>query len=173
MGYDYTWKIMILGEKEAGKTSFVNRFNLEIIHEDLNLTIGVDFYTKTINYDGRMVKLQFWVLGGEKRFRFLLRNYYLGTNAAIFLYNITYPSSLDQLPELTQVIRECAGNIPIMLVGTEAHLEEQRAITREKGMQMARKYNLSGFIEVSSKTGQNVDLLFKTISGLLFDRYLP
>lgn len=162
----------MLGERKAGKTSLLNRFCTDLYPEDSNVTIGVDFYSKTINYNGKTVKLHFWVFGDEERFRFLFRNYYLGANAAIFLYNITYPTSLDQLPKLTQIIRERAGDIPIMLVGTEAHLEKQRAVTREQGIQAVRKHNLSGFIEVSSKTGQNVDQLFETTTEILFNRNL-
>ncbi len=172
MGYDYTWKIIILGEKEARKTSLVNYFNSEIIHEDLNMTIGVDLYSKTINYNGKIVKLQMFVFGGEKRFRFLLPQYCKGANGALFLYNITNPSSLDHLHDWVLIIREHAGDIPIILVGTEAHLEEQRAITREQGMNEVSIHNLSGFIEVSSKTGQNVERLFETMTEILINRLL-
>ncbi|GAH46492.1 unnamed protein product, partial [marine sediment metagenome] len=94
-------------------------------------------------------------------------------NAAFFLYNITIPSTLDHLPDWTQIIREHAGDIPIMLVGTNVHLKEQRAVTREQGIQAARLHNLSGFIEVSSKTGQNVEKLFDVMTEILFDRYRP
>jgi len=173
MCYDYMWKIMMLGDETAGKTSLTIRYISGFYHNDLKLTIGVDFYSKTTIYNGWRVKLHIWDFGGEERFRFLLGQYCKGANAAFFLYDITYPSSLDRLPAWTHIIREHAGDIPIMLVGTKVHLEEQRAVTREQGIQAARLHNLSGFIEVSSKTGQNVELLFETMTGILFDRYRP
>ena len=169
--YDYTWKIMMLGDETAGKTSLTIRYISGFYLQDLKLTIGVDFYTKTTNYNGRKVKLQIWDFGGEERFRFLLHQYCKGSNAAFFVYNITIPNSLDQLPEWTRIIREHAGDIPIMLVGTNAHLAEQRAVTREEGIQTVRAHNLSGFIEVSAKTGQNVERLFDTMTEILFERY--
>ncbi|GAI74846.1 unnamed protein product [marine sediment metagenome] len=150
--YDYTWKIMMLGDETAGKTSLTTRYISGFYLNDLRLTIGVDFYFKTTIYNGRRVKLQIWVYGGEERFRFLLGQYCKGANAAFFLYNITNPSSLDNLPAWTHIIREHAGDIPIILVGTKVHLEEQRAVTREQGIQAVRIHNLSGFIEVSCKT---------------------
>jgi len=171
--YDFTWKIMMLGDKDAGKTSLTIRFISGFFLEDLKLTIGVDFYSKTTNFNKKKVKLQIWDFGGEERFRFLLHQYCKGANAAFFLYNITIPSTLDHLPEWTQIIREHAGDIPIMLVGTNVHLKEQRAVTREQGIQAARLHNLSGFIEVSSKTGQNVEKLFDAMTEILFDRYKP
>jgi len=172
-GYDFTWKIMILGDKASGKTSLTIRYISGFYLQDLKLTIGVDFYSKMTNYNEKKVKLQMWDFEGEERFRFLLHQYCKGANAAFFLYNITIPSTLDHLPEWTQIIREHAGNIPILLVGTKAHLEEQRAVTREQGIQAARLHNLSGFIELSSKTGQNVEKLFDTMTEILFDRYRP
>ena len=171
--YDYTWKIMMLGDETAGKTSLTIRFISGFFLDDLRLTIGVDFYSKTTHYNGRNVKLQIWDFGGEERFRFLLHQYCKGANAAFFLFNITNPSSLDHLPAWTHILREHAGDIPIMLVGTKVHLEEQRAVTREQAIQAARIHNLSGFIEVSSKTGQNVELLFETMTRILFDKYKP
>ena len=170
--YDYTWKILMLGDETTGKTSLLNHYISGFVHEDHKLTIGVDFYSKTTSYNGRKVKLHVWVFGGEERFRFLLHQYCKGADAAIFLYNITNPSSLNHLPAWTQLIQEQAGNIPIMLVGTKSHLKEQRAVTKDQGIQAAQRHNLSEFIEVSSKTGQNVDHLFETMTEILFNREL-
>ena len=58
----------------------------------------------------------------------------------------------------------CAGDIPIILVGTNLHLQIKREVSREEGMLMAEKYNLSGYIEVSAKTGQNVEKAFEQIT---------
>ena len=164
---------MMLGDKDTGKTSLTIRYISGFFLDDLKLTIGVDFYSKTTNYNEKKVKLQIWDFAEEERFRFLLHQYCKGANAAFFLYNITIPSTLDHLPDWTQIIREHAGDIPIILVGTNVHLKEQRAVTREQGIQAARLHNLSGFIEVSSKTGQNVEKLFDIITEILFDRYRP
>ena len=173
MCYEFNWKIMLLGDETSGKTSLAIHYLSDIFPEDNNkLIIGVDFYTTMTNYNGHRCLLQIWVFGGEERFRFLLHQYCKGANGALFLYNITNPSSLDHLPEWIHLIRDNVGNIPIMLVGTEAHLEEQRVVTREQGFQVARTHNLSGFIEVSSKTGQNVERLFETMTEILINRLL-
>jgi len=92
-GYDYTWKIMMLGDDSAAKTSLTIRYISGFFLDDLKLTIGVDFYSKTTNHNDRKVKLQIWDFGGEERFRFLLHQYCKGANAALFLYDITNRSS--------------------------------------------------------------------------------
>ncbi len=164
---------MMLGDKNAGKTSLTIRYISGFFLDDLKLTIGVDFYSKTTSYNEKKVKLQIWDFGGEERFRFLLHQYCKGANAAFFLYNITIPSTFKHLLEWTQIIREHAGDIPILLVGTKLHLAAQRAITREDAIQASHLHNLSGFIEVSSKTGQNVEKLFDIMTEILFERYRP
>jgi small GTP-binding protein len=171
--YDFTWKIMMLGDADVGKTSLTIRYISGFFLEDLKLTIGVDFYSKTTIFNKKKVKLQIWDFGGEERFRFLLHQYCKGANAAFFLYDITNRLSLDHLPDWTQIIREHAGDIPIMLIGTNLHSKEFRAVSRDEGVLAAKKYNLSSFIELSSKTGQNVEKAFDVITETLFERYKP
>ena len=166
--YDFTWKIMMLGDAAVGKTSLTLRYISGFFLEDLKLTIGVDFYSKTTNFNKKKVKLQIWDFGGEERFRFLLHQYCKGANAAFFLYDITNRLSLDHLPDWTQIIREHAGDIPIMLIGAKVDLKEFRAVSRDEGILAAKKYNLSSFIELSSKTGQNVEKAFDVITETLF-----
>ena len=169
--YDYTFKLMMLGDASVGKTSLTLRSISGFLMEDLKLTIGVDFYSKTILFNEKKVKLQMWDFGGEERFRFLLSQYCKGANGAFFLYDITNVRSIEHLPEWTQIVRENAGDIPIMLIGSKKDLEEFRTVPREDGILAAKKYNLSSFIELSSKTGDNVERAFKVMTETLFEHY--
>jgi len=139
--------------------------------EDLKLTIGVDFYSKTTLFNEKKVKLQMWDFGGEERFRFLLSQYCKGANGAFFLYDITNVRSIDHLPDWTNIVRENAGDIPIMLIGSKKDLDEFRTIPREDGILAAKKYDLTSFIELSSKTGENVESAFKVMTETLFEDY--
>ena len=168
--YDYTFKVMMLGDASVGKTSLTLRYISGFFLEDLKLTIGVDFYSKTTDFKDKKVKLQIWDFGGEERFRFLLSQYCKGANGAFFLYDITNRITLDHLPDWTQIIREHAGDIPIMLIGSKLDLEKFRAVSREEGILSAKKYNLSSFVELSSKTGQNVENAFDVITKTLIER---
>ena len=169
--YDYTFKIMMLGDASVGKTSLTMRYISGYFMEDLKLTIGVDFYSKTTSFKDKKVKLQIWDFGGEERFRFLLSQYSKGANGAFFLYDITNQTSLDHLPDWTQVIREHAGDIPIMLIGSKVDLNEFRAVLRDDGILAAKKYNLASFVELSSKTGENVGKAFNVITEILFEKF--
>jgi len=161
----------MLGDASVGKTSLTIRYIKGFFMQDLRLTIGVDFYSKTTNFKEKIVKLQIWDFGGEERFRFLLTQYCKGANGAFFLYDITNPKSLEHLPDWTQIIRENAGDIPIMLIGSKLDLDEFRAVPRDAGILAAKKYNLSSFVELSSKTGENVEDSFSVMTETLFEKY--
>jgi Ras-related protein Rab-8A len=126
---------------------------------------------KTIDLNDKKIKLQIWDVGGEERFRFLLPTYCLGANAAFLLYDITRPQTLDNIGDWTNIVRQKAGEVPIMLVGSKLDLEEeQRQITREYGIQVAEKNELTSFAEISSKTGQNVNKTFDVLTELTLKR---
>jgi len=163
--------MLMLGDASVGKTSLTIRYISGFFQEDLKLTIGVDFYSKTTSFKDKKVKLQIWDFGGEERFRFLLSQYCKGANGAFFLYDITNQVSLDHLPDWTQIIRENAGDIPIMLIGSKVDLNEFRAVPRDDGILAAKKYNLASFVELSSKTGENVENAFQVITEILFEKY--
>ncbi len=168
--YDFTFKVMMLGDASVGKTSLTIRYISGSFLEDLKLTIGVDFYSKTTEFNDKKVKLQLWDFGGEKRFRFLLSQYCKGANGAFFLYDITNTTTLDHLPDWTQIIRKYAGDIPIMLIGSKQDLHQFRAVSIENGDLTSKKYNLSSFIEVSSKTGYNVEKAFEIMTEELLKK---
>ncbi|MFW9970408.1 MAG: Rab family GTPase [Candidatus Odinarchaeota archaeon] len=169
--YDYTFKILLLGDASVGKTSFTKRYCYNLFNPSERLTIGVDFHVKTIELKNKRVKLQLWDVGGEERFRFLLPTYCLGANAAFLLYDITRPSTLDNISEWITIVRQKGGEIPIMLVGSKLDLEKsQRQIQREYGIQIAEKNNMASFVEISAKENTNVDNAFKVLTELTLEK---
>jgi len=169
--YDYTFKILLLGDASVGKTSFTKRYCYNIFNPSERLTIGVDFHVKTIELNDKRIKLQLWDVGGEERFRFLLPTYCLGANAAFLLYDITRPATLDNISEWITIVRQKAGTIPIMLVGAKLDLEPtQRQVERDYGIQIAEKNDMASFVEISSKENVNVDEAFKVLTELTLDQ---
>ncbi|MFX0138942.1 MAG: Rab family GTPase [Candidatus Hodarchaeota archaeon] len=166
---DYIFKIVLFNDNYEGKQSFSRRYLYSIFHPSERLTIGVDFHVKTIELDGRSIKFQIWSFGGEERFRFLLPTYCLGARGAILLYDITDPNSLGILSEYIQMIRQKVGTIPIMLIGTKLNLDANRKVSREVGVSIAEKFNLSAFAEIISKDEQKVYYAFQTLAEILFE----
>jgi small GTP-binding protein len=169
--YDYTFKILLVGDAAVGKTSFTKRYCYNIFNPSERLTIGVDFHIKTVELNDINIKLQIWDVGGEERFRFLLPTYCLGATAAFLLYDITRPSTLDNISEWMTIVRQKGGPIPIMLVGSKLDLStSRRQVPRDYGIQIAEKNNMASFVEISAKENVNVDEAFKVLTELTLER---
>jgi len=168
---DYVFKILLIGDAPGSKTAFVKRYCFDEFKRHEKLTIGVNFYSKTTTFNDKEVKLQIWDFGGEMKLRFLLSQYCKSANGAFFMYDITAKQSLDHLPEWTQIIRENAGDIPIMLIGSKLDLHKYRAISHSEGMLAAKEHNLASFLEISSKTGENVEKAFEIMIKTLIGRH--
>ena len=56
--YDYLFKIIVVGDKQVGKSSLIKRFR-EGAFEDKSLpeTLGVDFYLHDVVIGGKQVKV--------------------------------------------------------------------------------------------------------------------
>ncbi len=167
---DFTYKLLMLGDASVGKTSLTHRYITGVFIDSPRLTIGVDFFSKKVRLvNGKKVKLQIWDFGGEERFRFLLPTYSKGSNAALFLYDITSEKSLESIGIWLEIVRKNAGNIPIFLIGSKCDLEPYRKVSPEFAQEIAMKYSCVQHIELSSKTGKNVENSFALISELLLE----
>ncbi len=167
---DYTFKILMLGSASTGKSSLSDRYVHGIFSEDIKLTVGVEFFVKTIEYQGKRIKLQLWDLGGESRFRFLLPTYCLGSSGAIFLFDLTRPETLLALDKWIGIVKEKNSGVPILLVGNKNDLDNERKIPVDHGIQIALQNGLVEYIEASAKSGDNVEFLFQKITEYMLKR---
>ncbi len=170
--YDATFKIIIFGDAGCGKTTLTTRFLTNLFVSDQTMTIGVDFEVKALTVDEQKVKLQIWDFGGEERFRFLLPTYVRGARGGLFLYDITNFSSIAHIDDWLSVIRKeiRADDIfPIIAVGGKADLVESREVSSAEGIKIAKSRKVNGFIETSSKTGENVEKTFEALTSLMLN----
>ncbi len=132
------------------------------------MTLGVDFHLKAVELDGELVKLQIWDFAGEERFRFLFPSYIRGASAAIFMYDITNYSSLAHVDDWLEIVeKEIDYNLPIVFVGGKTDLIHLKEVSTRKAMDVAGSKGADGFIECSSKTGENVPKIFDLLTKLI------
>jgi len=92
-----------------------------------------------------------------------------GSNGAIIMYDITDLNTFKHVPEWVQIIRESAGDIPILLIANKLELEQSREVSRKEGFEIVEKYNLSAFTEISTKTGKNVNKTFEDLIKIIMN----
>lgn len=143
MSYDYLYRIVILGDSCAGKTSFMSKYvTNEKYHTPLP-TIGVDFNSKIINGpDDKIIKIHLWDTSGHPNFRKIARSYFSGVAGAILLYNtghrVTFTNLSEWIDDFKNINRYLP--VPIMLVGAKFH--SCREVSIEEAEEYAKKNNL-------------------------------
>jgi Ras-related protein Rab-11A len=166
---DFTFKIVIFGDSQTGKTTLTHRYLTNLFKEDIQMTLGVDFMLKAVEMSGDKIKLQIWDFAGEERFRFLFPSYIRGANGAIFMYDITNYGSLAHVEEWFEIIENEIGyELPLIFVGGKTDLLHLKEVSTRKAMEIANEKNADGFIECSSKTGENVHKIFELLTRLIY-----
>jgi Ras-related protein Rab-43 len=170
--FDFLFKIVLIGDCGTGKTCIVQRFKNGNWIEKHNNTIGVDFSIKTINVDGKRVKLQLWDTAGQERFRTITQSYYRSANGVIIVYDITKRSSFLNLQRwIEEVRRYTTSTVILTLVGNKSDLADERQVQEHEVTAMKEVIPEILFsIETSAKENTNIDQIFYNIAKELKDR---
>ena len=164
-------KVITCGEGGVGKTTLLFRYIEGRFLTDTLMTIGVQFHLKELNIGDKKILLQVWDFGGQEHFRPLLSSYARGSRGALLLFDLTRPSSLGKIKQWVNICREDNPENPILLVGTKLDLKDEITIDDEIAMQIKEDYGFFDYIKVSSKTGENVQLVFESLAKELVKEF--
>ena len=135
-------------------------------------SIGVDFKTKQIEIDERLIKMQIWDTAGHEKFRTITTSYYKSAHAIIILYDITELSSFEHIKNwMIEIDKFGKQGVLKIIAGNKKDLEEKRQVSKEMAESYAEKNGIK-FIEVSAKDSTNIEKLFFDIVKELLDRHL-
>ena len=172
--YDATYKVVIFGDPEVERIKLTERYLTNLFKSDTKMTIGVDFEVKSVKVNDKKVKLQIWDFAGEERFRFLLPTYVRGANGALFIYNAANYSSLAHIDDWLLIVRKEIRSeqdiFPIVVVGIVPEFMEERQISAEQDIKIARSRDVDGFVECRPRTGENVEETFDALTRLMLAR---
>ena len=155
-------KVLLVGNSSVGKTSIMLRYLDDFFVENFLPTVGIDFKTKTVGYNGENVKVNLWDTAGQEKFRTLTTGYYKGANAVIFVYDVTERESFFQLRDWILETKKHVGNDFVgIIVGNKVDLDYKRVV-----IYLAEDVMMPIF-EVSAKDGTNIEELFQTVVDLV------
>ncbi|AEE30991.1 putative small GTP-binding protein [Arabidopsis thaliana] len=161
--YDYLFKVVLTGDSGVGKSNLLSRFTRNDFSHDSRATIGVEFATRSIQCDDKIVKAQIWDTAGQERYRAITSAYYRGAVGALLVYDVTRHVTFENVERWLKELRDHTdANIVIMLVGNKADLRHLRAISTEEAKAFAEREN-TFFMETSALEAVNVDNAFTEV----------
>lgn len=162
--YDYLFKLLLIGNSGVGKSCLLLRFSDDTYSNDYISTIGVDFKIKTIEIDGKTVKLQIWDTAGQERFRTITSSYYRGSHGIIIVYDVTDEESFNSVKMwLQEIDRYATSSVLKLLVGNKSDLKDKRKVEYDIAKEFA-ELNKMPFLETSALDSTNVEEAFLTMA---------
>jgi len=162
--YDYLFKLLLIGDSGVGKSSLLLRFADDTYTESYISTIGVDFKIRTVDIEGKTVKLQIWDTAGQERFRTITSSYYRGAHGIIVVYDVTDEDSFSNVKQwLNEIDRYANENVNKLLVGNKSDLVSKKKVDFETATAFANEIGIP-FLETSAKTSTNVEQAFVTMA---------
>ncbi|PRP78835.1 hypothetical protein PROFUN_01008 [Planoprotostelium fungivorum] len=159
--YDYLFKVVLIGDSGVGKSNLLSRFTRNEFSLDSKSTIGVEFATRTVTCDGKIIKAQIWDTAGQEKYRAITSAYYRGAVGALLVYDITRPQTFEHLERwLQELLNHSDKNI--IIVGNKSDIVNMRAVSTDQAKEFAERHNIS-FIETSALEATNVELAFTNI----------
>ena len=166
----YVMKVLVGGDGGVGKTSLLCRYVDGQFSQNMQMTVGVEFFVKEVQYNSSLYVLQIWDLGGQDRFRFMFDGYVNGARGALLLIDLTNYQTLHNLYKWVEILRNNDKDLPILLVGSKSDMHSQIAIDDEIARKMVDTYRMNGYVKTSAKNGDNIECAFETLTGIVTDK---
>ncbi|WVQ77485.1 GTP-binding protein ypt1 [Cryptococcus sp. DSM 104548] len=168
--YDYLFKLLLIGDSGVGKSCLLLRFADDTYTESYISTIGVDFKIRTIELEGKTVKLQIWDTAGQERFRTITSSYYRGAHGIIVVYDVTDRDTYTNVKQwLQEIDRYAVEGVNKLLVGNKSDLATKKVVEYAEAKSFADELGIP-FLETSAKNATNVEQAFLTMSKQIKDR---
>lgn len=169
----YIVKTVIVGDYSVGKTSLIRRFAENTFEHDYKPSIGVSIVTKTVDVGGTKVKLNCFDTGGQERFEPLRKKYYKGTQAVIYVFDITRAESATSIEKRwkSEVEVILGKDYERIVLANKIDLP-QREVPEHMGRQIAERMRAT-YYETSALDGRNVNEAFKELAAVLMKKFFP
>jgi small GTP-binding protein len=170
--FDMSFKLIVIGDSGVGKSCLTNNAIKNTFDDAYNATVGFEFFTFNIRFNGKVVKLQIWDTCGQELYRSLITNFYRNSSLAMMVYSINSKESFDNVEMWLRELRSHSNpDVKVFLIGNKTDLEAEREVTTEQGENFYKQNNLNLFLESSAKTGFNSQKIFIKAAEILYEDF--
>ena len=167
-----SYKVLFLGDPGVGKSSLVLRGTTKKYNSLYQPTVGFDLLNHIVKINDKVIKLQIWDTCGQEEFSMCNQSLFKNATIAIMVYSVISKNTFDNIKKWVSRVKNLSKeNTIFFLVGNKSDLDTQREITFLEGKEYGIK-NFQFFIETSSKSEYNVDILFKELVIYLYENKL-
>ena len=168
--YDYLFKLVLVGDSGVGKSNLLGRYIKNEFKQDTKTTIGVEFASKDLRFDNKIVKAQIWDTAGQERYRAISAAYYRNSSVALIIYDITKHQTFLNIDKWIQELEiSCADpDLIICIIGNKSDLSHLRTVSIEEGKSFAEKKK-AYFFETSALNSDNVNTAFDLMVQYIYD----
>jgi small GTP-binding protein len=172
--YHYEFRLIFMGRIGVGKSCILGRIkDPDRFHTDYMTTVGIDFNIKTIQVEGKIIKIKLWDTAGQERFRTIIKAYYRNVVGGFLVFDVRDRKSFDELSEWVVDAKE--GTYPreptLVLVGNKIDEDvtgnHPRVVSQHEAKEFAQRFGMD-YIETSAKTGQNIDELLPFLASRVY-----
>jgi small GTP-binding protein len=163
------YKIVLIGDENVGKEILRKNYfgyNQEFTAFDDK---GLTFAIKRVESEEIKVAFQIWDLGSKEEFDSARPYFYRDSKGAFLVFDVTNPSSFQNLPKWLEELWKKVGKVPMVICGNRANLregkEKKEIVRTELGKEYCRRIKEKTgkdviYIETSEETGENLDEAF-------------
>jgi Ras-related protein Rab-5C len=164
----YSLKIVLLGEFGVGKTSIVRQFVENKFQANYQETIGISIMNRNIRFPEWDLKFEYMLydIAGQSIFTHVRHSYINGAIAGFIIFDVTRPETFNKAKVWYQDCKNIEPDIQLVLIGNKIDLKEQRKITTEDGVKLAKELGIT-YIETSATDYELITDTFRTLGLLL------
>lgn len=111
----------------VGKSCLLLRFCDDSFTPSFITTIGIDFKIRTVEIEGKRIKLQIWDTAGQERFRTITNAYYRGAMGILLVYDVTDERSFNNVRNWIRNTEQYASEgVNKILIGNKCDMADKR-----------------------------------------------
>lgn len=166
-------KVVIIGDSGVGKTAIMNRYLYDKFDGESMPTIGSSMQSRQVEVPGEgTIKLTLWDTAGQEKFRSLARMYFQDAEAALIVYDVTYPESFEAAKTWVKDLKENSNveDMVLAIIGNKSDMMDKYAVQLEDAHTFAAAVGAEIVKETSARDNNGVNEVFQLVAAKLLKK---